>query len=513
MNTVLKLLVGLVVPVLALTGCTATPEVQAAPTTSVAAAESSEPEVVSCDPPEVDPLTLLGDASMNSFLATCPTDKTTPEIALAALDTATELEPCMLVEVNEERERYKDNTTGFPRATDPYRLKDGKYKVMVIPVDWPDLKDEVDPMSFLPEAASMYSKWYEAYSGGRLTLDIEVYPEWIEMATESEKFSQSEFEQNANQWGDSNRAKIDFFWNQALGAADPLVDFTGVEIVMFVVPRFQDVISEFNLWPPGNGSFQTDEAVIERGFTPGSFHFRPDNQLWAFWVHETLHYLKMPDLYWVDLNSFRAQPTTFPAPNYGYDVLNTANELRRINSWLLWLMDWLDPNELSCYTAETFVDGSVEIASNHIQDDRTKAVMLKLSEHELLLIESHRLTEFDAPMNRSRDGVLIQYVDTHIPHGQGAMTILAPKGRTLLQVSMPGGNQEQVLDAVFYEGNSIDIAGYHITVNQANEDSDLVSISKIPDWVSGSVPEYVCINMENRERNIDPENMTCPLVF
>jgi hypothetical protein len=107
--------------------------------------------------------------------------------------------------------------------------------------------------------------------------------------------------------------------------------------------------------------------------------------------------------------------------------------------------------------------------------------MIKLSDHELLLIESHRLTEFDAPMPRSRDGVLIHYLDTHIPHSFGAMTLLAPEGRTLLQVIVTGGNDEQVLDAVFYEGNSIDVAGYHITVNQANLDSDLVSISQIPD--------------------------------
>lgn len=513
MNTVLKLVVGLVVPGLVLAGCATATEIQSTPTTKTAAEESAEPEVVDCDSPEVDPLTLLGDASMNSFHATCPTDKTTPEIALAALDTATELEPCMLVEKNNNRKGIEEYTTGFPRNTSPTKLADGKHKVIMIPVDWPDLKDDVDPMTFLPDAAEKYAKWFETYSGGKLTLDIEIYPEWIEMATESAKFAQSEFEANASQWGDANVAKVDFFWNQALAVADPLVDFTGVEIVMFVVPRYQDVISEFNLWPPFSSTYQTDEAEIYRGFTPGSFHYRPENELWAFFVHETLHYLKMPDLYWVDLNSFRAQPNTMPAPNYGYDVLNTANEVRRVNSWLLWLMNWVDDSELRCFTEENFVDGSIEIASNEIQDSRTKAVMLKLSEHELLLIESHRLTEFDAPMVRSRDGVLIQYLDTTIPHGYGAMTILAPKGRTLLEVTTNGGNTEQVLDAVFYEGNSIDIAGYHITVNQANEDSDLVLISKIPDWTPGSEPQYVCINMENRDRSIDKENLTCPLVF
>ena len=79
MNTVLKLVVGLVVPGFVLAGCTTATEIKSTSTASATA------EAVDCDSPEVDPLTLLGDASLNSFLATCPTDKTTPEIASAAL--------------------------------------------------------------------------------------------------------------------------------------------------------------------------------------------------------------------------------------------------------------------------------------------------------------------------------------------------------------------------------------------------------------------------------------------
>lgn len=469
------------------------------------------PQVKECDTPSVDQLTHIGDSKWKSYLPDCPTDKTSAEAALPRITVSSDLEACQLLEVNSDRERYEDTITGFPRSTNPSRLPDGKYNVKVIPVDWPDLKDDVDPMSFLPAAGKKYSDWIGTYTRGKVQLEVDVYPKWIELPVESKRFSQSDFEQNSAQWSPSNVEKVRFFWTEALNAADPFVDFTDIDIVMFILPRHQGVIAEFNLWPPGTGSFTTDEKIITHGFTPGGFHFRPENELWAFWAHETMHWFKMPDLYWTDLNDFRAQPETLPAPNYGFDIMNNANDSRRLNSWLQWLAGWMPDDQLACLTRDSFVDGSIEIASNEIDDSRTKAVMLKLSAHELLLIESHRVTEFDAPASRSRDGVLIQYVDTRIPHGKGTMTLIGPKGRTLIQVTRKGGDTQQVLDAVFYEGNVIDIAGYHIAVNEALETSDIVSFSKIIDWKPNDPAEFVCVAKENRYVGGDSKPLSCPL--
>jgi len=512
-----------------LAGCGASPDMVE---TSESAIESSEDveteaevtdglrdaeqvETYPCDTSEQDLLTTVADKSWNSFIVDCPVDTQTSAPALPKMLLSSNLEPCQLVEVNDDRKLYDTGpipvlTVGYPRQE--RRLPNANYKVIVIPVDWPDLKDAIAPEDFLVDEAKMYSDWYLTYSRGKVRLDVEVYPEWIELPVESDMFSQSEFEQNANQWGESNVAKLNYWWTTALEAADPFVDFTDVDMVMFVAPRHQEVFAEFNLWPDGTKTFQTDEGPIKRGFTSGEFHFRAENSLWYFWVHETLHYFSIPDLYWVDLNSFRAQPQTLPAPNYGYDVM-TFNQMSRLSSWFMWLLEWTEDYEMACLTEDTFSEGSIEIASESINDERTKGVMLKLSDHELLMIESHRESKFDFPDVRSLNGVLVQYLNTEIPHGQGAMTLIAPKGRTLLEIHQQGGNRTTVIDGVLYEGNSIDIAGYRITVSESLVDSDIVSFSRVDADSLTDEPNYVCISRENRERTGIDGPLGCPLNF
>ena len=477
-------------------------------------AEAS-PVEPSCDTPEVDPVTRIADYVVRAYSPTCATDKTTPEEALprAALDSG--VEACMLREDSYPRRQWNDSTAGFPRATDAYRLADGDHHVAVIPVQWPDLTDDGDPMSFLPYATQMYGDWLATYSRGKVNLSFDIYPEWITLERESSEFAQSEAEQTNSQWSESNVNKVAFFWTQALAAADPVVDFTGVDIVMFVLPREQEVIAEFNLWPPGTGVFDTDEGPISRGFAPGSFHFRPSKELWAFWVHETLHYFKVPDLYWVDQGGTEKttfNPDLYPAPLFGYDIMTTANSLRSLNSWNLWLLGWAEDSEITCLTPETVEDSSFEIFSNDQQGPHTKALLLPLSESQMLMVESRRTTPFDVEIFRSRQGVVVSVIDTSLGHGEGPITLLAPHGRHLILGTLPGGESENYLDAVLYEGNHLDIAGFHITVNEAKQHSDIVSVSRLANWVSGSDPEYVCIGYDNRDLTMDYE-LSCPLVF
>lgn len=471
-------------------------------------AEIPEPKTsspASCDTENVDPLTIEYDPNWHSYEVTCPTDRTTAEPALTAAPISNNLKPCQLIETSADRKRYQDATTGFPRTTSSTRLADGAHKVMVIPVDWPDLKEDVDPTTFLNPAAEKYAKWFEANTNGKVSMQMTVYPSWITLPKESKNYGQDEKQQVTSQWGDKNRTAVQRFWFDALSAADPYVDFTGVDIVFFVAPRSQTVFHEFNLWPDGTGSFKTKEAIIKRGFTPGEFHFRPGNELWAFWAHESMHYFKLPDLYWNDQGSTVKESFsqyTLPAPIYGYDLMTNYSS-KSLNMWLKWLVGWANDSQLQCVTNDSFSEGSYRLTPAQTADDSLHAVMLKISKTKILVIESHRDTEFDVKTNRSKAGAMIYVVDTSLSHGQGAVTLIAPEGRTLYNVE----NDVPQLDAIFYEGNRLDIAGYHITVNQSDDSGETVSISRSA--TNGAV-KYVCVTLENRDREKN-SSLVCPL--
>ena len=465
-----------------------------------------------CDSEAQQNLERLGQEEWLIYNVGCATDRTSVTPALNQVIDSTPLEPCALIETSADRTRYAPGalTTGFPRSEAATRWPDGEKNVLIVAFDWPDITDDISPNDLLAGEADMFAEYMKTFTRGKVTLDVEIHPKRITLLEPSASFSQSERQQNTSQWGAGNVNAVDYFYQEMIRASDAFVDYSDRDLVLFVPPRFNEVFAEFNLWPPGNGPYQTDEDPIVRAFTPGGgFHFRPGNSLWAFWVHESMHYFKLPDLYWNDQNSVKRTPYTFPGPMHGLDLMDGSYN-RSLNSWLMWLAGWTIEGEQVCLTDSNFKDSSYELFPVVNDDQSLKAVMLKLSETELLVVESRRQTKFDHTPIRSQDGVLVYHVDTSIPHGEGALTPIAPAGRTLISNRMGKGGYDNMLDTFLYEGNSLNIAGYNITVNKAYVGSDIVSISKDANWQPGQQAGYVCLTKENRVMN-DPNRENCPI--
>lgn len=513
--------------VLLLSGCTQAVDVEedqdaaVAGVTTEQADDSTETTIDAypypdCDSPAVEPLTVRSGYpdGFESYRATCSTDRTEPQVALGAFSGENNVDLCRLADLSPHPELYGPNAlnVGFPSRGGTDTLPDGNYRVVAAGVDWPDLQDPMDIERFLEHHVEFFQEWFATYSRGKVSFDFYIHPDWITMPDSIDNYSQFIDQRTYNQWSDETVDQVSYFYNQVFSVADPLIDFTAVDMVLFVPPRQADQFMEFNLWPPGTDVFETDEGTIARGFTGGNYHHQEHYDFWSFWVHESMHYFQLPDLYWVDQDGTKASEATLPGPFQGYDILSSFYSMG-LNSWLMWLAGWLDDSEVVCLTEENFQDASFEVFSNDQVSLDTKAIMLPLSEKDMIVIESRRRTQFDMKPQRARDGVLVYHVDTSIPHGEGTITLLAPEGRGLVESVMRGGNGDTpALDAILYEGNSIDIAGYHITVNQAKTGSDIVSVSRIPDWVPGSDPTYVCFTRENRDTTVD-HPLSCPLVF
>jgi M6 family metalloprotease-like protein len=536
-----KFVASLLVALVALAGCSEDPQfgevssaIQDSQEMSSEVSGSSEsqvdeaiPETAShltypdCDTPQVQNLTTVDNPDWRTFRVECLSDRSEAPEVLPVLQTQVDPEVCKLEDVSPSRlnaisrgvpdENY---IVGFPRTESPYRLPDAELKVAVIPVDFSNYKDDVDPLTIFEPAAAMMDEFYQIYTRGAVTFDWYFHDQWVTIDEPIEKFTQSEG-MAAAQWSQANVSVVDKFWEYAIAAADPVVDFTDVDMVYFVMPRDQDAAQEFNLWPPHSGSYSTEEGDIQRGFVPGSYQFRPDKSLWAFWIHETLHYFRLPDLYWHDQNSIKRSEFTLPGAIQGFDIMSNQDGVSKaLSTWLMWLADWLEDSEVVCLDGSSALDGSVEISAVQFDDSKPKSAMIRMSDKEAIVIESRRQTQFDVEreMNRSRDGVIVYVVNTEIDNGAGLATILAPEGRTLIRMEEAAGNGDLNLDAVLYEGNFLEVGGFRIQVAQALADSDVINITKVEDWTSGTDPSYVCFTKANRDLAKDYP-LTCPIVF
>ena len=475
----------------------------------------------SCDSDAIDPLTEADRPEWRTFRFDCPTDRVAAPEALPAMELGAEVEPCMLEDKSPPRLNAisrgvpdEDYVVGFPRSESPWLLPDTQLKIAFVPVDFIDYKDDVDPLSFAEPAAKMMDEFYAMYTRGAVSFEWYLHDSWITINESIYNFVQSE-STAAAQWSQQNRSVVDGFWQAAIEASDPFVDFTDVDMVYFVMPRDQDAAQEFNLWPPSSNAYQTEEGDIRRGFVPGSYQFRPDKSLWAFWIHETLHYFRLPDLYWHDQNSIKRSEYTLPGAMQGYDIMTNQDGVSKaLSTWLMWLAGWLEDDEIACLTKDVIGEGSIEISPVHIDDGKHKSVIVPMSETKAVVIESRRKTQFDVDkeVNRSRDGVIVYVVDTEIQNGSGLATVIAPKGRTLVRMEEAATNGDINLDAVLYEGNFLEIGGIKIEVASAWETSDTINISLVEDWQSGDEPEYVCFTKANRDLAVD-YLLPCPIVF
>ena len=522
---------ALLVATLALVGCAGSPnEFENSPPAETTednsrtddgetnAVDSESVDWASCDSDESQPLTQLFNKEMRVYSPSCPTDRTKASPPLPRVGSKiTDLEPCMLQENSFPRNRYGDEIIGaFPR-TSAYGVWPSKIELtmIVVPMEWPDLRGETSPMEIIDPAVRLTDEFFRVFSRGQVTFNWRIYDEWIMAPDESEGYYVSD-EEMSDQHGSMKR-KAEVYFPKVIEFTDPIVDYSDADLVLYVWPKQQELFTQYNMWDDGEngiGPYESDEGPIKQAFTGGKFHFRDAvGGLGTFWVHEMGHAFGLPDLNWHahDGKSY-GSGESLPGSFNGYDLMAGFDATRTMSSWLMFLANWIGESEIHCLDTSNFESGSFELYPITDETPTLKSVMIPVNERFQIVVESRRLSQFDvaeAFKTRSREGVLIYVVDASKGQGEGTQVLIAPPGRGLYKYSIERYYRTGELDAVFYEGNTVDIAGYRITVNEFTPERDLVSISKIEENAI-EYGNYVCITEENRDRNRVYEEY-CPL--
>jgi len=527
----MRKLLALVVAVFALAGCAGDPNengssppvenIQDNSQTGDGESHAVDIESVvwaTCDSEESQPLTQLFDKAMRVYNPSCPTDRTRASLPLPRVEAATtSLEPCMLQENSLTRTRYGDEIIGaFPR-TSAYGVWPSMVELtmIVVPMEWPDLRGETSPMEIIEPAVQFTDEFFRVFSRGQVTFNWRIYDEWIMSPDESEAYFVSD-EEMSDQHG-AMRRKAEVYFPKVIEFTDPIVDYSDADLVLYVWPQQQDLFTQYNMWDDGEngiGPYQSDEGPIKQAFTGGKYHFREVGGLGQFWAHEMGHAFGLPDLNWRanDWNNYQDGEESLPGPFNGYDLMAGYDATRTMSSWLMFLANWIGESEIHCLDTNTFESGSFDVYPITDETPTLKSLMIPLDERFQIVVESRRLSQFDvaeAFKTRSREGVLIYVVDASKGQGDGTQILIAPSGRGLYKYSIENKYRTQELDAIFYEGNTVDIAGYRITVNEFRPDRDLVSISRIEESEI-EYGDYVCITEENYDRSRVYEEY-CPL--
>ena len=151
-----------------------------------------------------------------------------------------------------------------------------------------------------------------------------------------------------------------------------------------------------------------------------------------------------------------------------------ANEML---GWQKWLMGLWGDERVFC--ADTQKGGTYWLAPSTFQSDQRKLVALRVSNSQVILIESMRAAGLNYKMPKWMEGVLVYGVENTTIEQHTGTFILKPENRQLLSPSLSGMIRKFVnSDAALKSGESTRIEGYKITVIESGTFGDVVRVEK-----------------------------------
>jgi M6 family metalloprotease-like protein len=360
------------------------------------------------------------------------------------------IETCKIVEKNKNRISVGPSMlpTGFPRHS--IAQKTGTVKWALIPLDFSDLNGEANFRSRVDEQMKLTSEWFDTVSEGKYKVEWVVADKWVRLPGKTSDYAIS---QSVNLNDAANGPKL---FKDAMVAADPSFNFTGVQTVNFILPKGQSFILETSQgfpWDEAVKNLVTNEGSVSSFAIPGKFMDQPGRQYWSYFVHEFGHAMAIPHV-----GSSRE-----PNPFLGLDIMgNQDGESKELSGWLRFVAGWLDDEKVYCQELSTLKNTDVTLVPLSGSGTGVKMVVVPISETKAVVIESRRETKFSCMMPSKRNGVLVYTYDATLMHGENFLKPVTPLDRAIEYSS----NCPVVgyPNPILYKGQKISVEGITIEV-------------------------------------------------
>tara|TARA_R110002110_G_scaffold415716_1_gene654150 strand:+ start:1592 stop:2938 length:1347 start_codon:yes stop_codon:yes gene_type:complete len=406
--------------------------------TSVAADETTDDDAVpASSTTTTEAATTTTEATTTTTTTTVAPDPWTIDPRVTPATVFANPDECKIPDVTpplgpngEELDTVYGSRSGFPRESpiDPFE----DLQLLVVPASVDDSVFVESDLAVVEEAFATVADFYLDQSYGRATVEATIVPEaaWVSLEGSAEDVGL------AGGGFDTDRAG---FFAAVVAAVAADVDLSSYDAVAVVT--HQDPNLAF-----GQGFDRIDG---ERARPPGMLLGGVYLPFWSIYAHELGHvWLLSEDLYYFpDLSQIMMG---------GWDLMeNTLNQTLEINPWTRWINGWVADAQVDCITAPGSTTHAIETVS--LASERTKMVVVKLSDHSVLVVDSRRDLGFgEQGWDANGDAAIVYVVDTSIRHGMGPI-----RWR---------GELRQI-------GESLTTDGVTITLDDADQTNDLVTVT------------------------------------
>jgi hypothetical protein len=285
----------------------------------------------------------------------------------------------------------------------------GVINVAVIPIDFSDVPGQGSPSTIIDPEIEQSIKWINHFSNGKTTYKFQTSTKWIRASKSSDNY---EWTHPGSQGNPLAGAKIGPQRTATQIATDLMADaqnsfdYKNLNIVFFVYPK-----NVLNIWDAVTAfsPIQTNVGLVNiQVNASGAWLYTNNFPIWAWFIHENMH------------------PTGLAghAPSDGSPfgiMTNQAGASLVLDAWDQSILDWQRDNEIYCISKENIADNEIPLNSiDNNSNEGTKSIFIRLSSHEVLVIESRRKSEWSSGwlgfpgLPDGFAGLLVYKVDTSV---------------------------------------------------------------------------------------------------
>jgi len=325
--------------------------------------------------------------------------------------------------------------------------------------------DSAQPLNSPAEDYGPYLKlvkdWLEYSTDYSSTAEIRIPSQYIKMNTNLADYKIS----HENRHDSPNHVA---FNKDVVSVADPLIDFSRVNIAIIVPPAKTNakVFAQATI-----GSLQTNEGFVALGMTEaGHLAAEPSNGYFSnlghpfWWIHEMFHSgVGYDDHYGdkrLDVNGEYGMGWLTMMTPWGGDL----------TTWEKWRLGFMRDSQVQCVS--TTGASTHWIAPSTVQTSESKAIVVRVSATKAVIVETLRPAGLYYKIPKQTQGALVYEVDLmETRHGLG-MKLSLPIGRKV------ESNPFFMASYPLKQGESTISNGYKFTIVESGTYGDVVKVEK-----------------------------------
>lgn len=385
--------------------------------------------------------------------------------------------------------------TAFPVTFDNLQPNQN-VRLVTIPVDWPDYPGDPAALAAENQQVQTFMNYYNVASRGALTFTPTFADKWYRLPESVSAYPQdqvSDFNPKLAQAG--------------VDAADPEIDFSQVDMIVFIFPENSPIpagrplsttehasIQHFNAYGDGDPRMIfSDEGWVRNYIGAGLYFDHPKRPEWSYYVHEAAHMFAMPDWYLREGNAVFGSTQQIDlelgiGPLNVWGVMSTQDgPSRTFVAWTRWLLGWLGSSQVDCYDISQIREHGAfdtELVALDISAAGTKAIIVRTGQYSGFLIESRRPVFPDhdlalwATVGRDPYGLIVYEIDATKGGATGTLRVVPPDGQDVLYLDTNPRSQQWKVDALFNLGGTATVQGVKVELLRTGEDQrDIVRVS------------------------------------